>query len=300
MTAEIGAERALERLRTFLRERRPVRSGLAELRTSIDLVGDACPIDEMSSPPVSCRDLDGMPLYRAAAAEPGTRRTILYLHGGGYIAGSWKSHGGFARRVASACAADLHLPEYRRAPEHPFPAALDDALAAYRFLLSEGVAAETMMLAGDSAGGGLALATAKAIREAGLPAPAALWLLSPWADLRPRDRIDRGDPVLRPGDLVSAASLYAGGIAPESPRLSPAIGDLAGLPPMLIQAGEIEILCDEARALAEAVEAAGGAATLSIAPAMVHVWPMFPTFFPAASDAAVDQAATFFRARTGR
>lgn len=288
-----------EALRAFLHERRPSAPGLAGLRRSLDRTCEAMPPNDGAASVMV--HVGNLPLHRFdAGGAPGAGAgTILYLHGGGYLAGSAISHGRFAAAVARACGAGLYLPEYRLAPEHPFPAALEDALAVYRYLLDEGIPPSAIMLAGDSAGGGLALAAAMELREAGIAGPAGLWLLSPWTDLRPRRRIDRGDPVLRPRDLDSAGPLYAGQAAPDCPRMSPLLGDLAALPPMLVQAGEIEILCDEARALAAAVNKAGGEATLQVAAGMVHVWPIFSAFFPAQSRRAIDDVADFFRRRTG-
>lgn len=294
-----GNSLSYEALRAFLHERRPSSPGLAELRRSLERTCEAMPTNDEMAPSVSYAG--GLSLFRfdGDSAAPDRPAAILYLHGGGYLAGSAISHGRFAASLARACGATLYLPEYRLAPENPFPAALEDVLSSYRHLLEQGVEASTIMLAGDSAGGGLVLAMAMEIRDTGLPSPAGLWLLSPWTDLRPVQRADRGDPVLRPRDLLSAAPLYAGQTAPESELLSPLLGNLAGLPPMLIQAGGLEILCDEACALAEAVNRAGGDAALRVAAGMVHVWPMFSAFFPAQSREALDEAAFFFRRLTG-
>lgn len=274
---------AKQRLRAFLRERRPADSGIAALRASVDRTAGASP----AQPDVeeTTGQVGGIALHRFVPAG-GSSRTILYLHGGGYVAGSVRSHRNFVSGLAAACAAEIRFPDYRLAPEHPFPAALEDAAGVYRHLLAIGIDAGSIVLAGDSAGGGLALATAMHLRDRKIALPAALWLLSPWADLRPRADAshDRDvDPVLSPGELAAAAPLYAGSAVRADWRLSPMLGAFDGLPPILVHAGGDEMLRTDAEAIVANARRRGIDATLKVAGGMVHVWPLFSDFFPAES-----------------
>ncbi len=221
---------------------------------------------------ISALSIKGPPGLRATAIEMGgvwgvqltssstqADRAILYLHGGAYVLGGPASHSKLAAQIGHAAGATVYFPDYRLAPEHPFPAALDDALAAYRWLLQRG--AKHIALAGDSAGGGLALATAMAIRDERLRPPAALALISPWVDLTlsgesHQDRAQR-DPMLRTSWLKSAVKKYAAGLPLNQPLLSPLFGDLGNLPAMLIQVGSEEILLSDSRALAKRAQTAG-------------------------------------------
>ncbi|WP_369600243.1 alpha/beta hydrolase [Hahella sp. SMD15-11] len=203
-------------------------------------------------------------------------RVVLYLHGGGYVIGSTRTHIELAGRLAKAAQAQIFMPEYRLAPEHPFPAALEDALAAYRYLLSEQIDPQRIVIAGDSAGGGLTLATLQAIRDAGLPSPACAVALSPWLDLScslcsqsPRRR---HDPLITPERIRFFARQYASGQDPTHPGMSPLHGHMHDLPPTLIQVGEDEILLDECQAYARRARVHGSPVTLDVWPAMFHVW----------------------------
>ncbi len=221
--------------------------------------------------------------------------SMLYLHGGGYFACSPKTHraitGAYARHGFAVFAAD-----YRLAPEHPFPAAVDDALAAYRGMLEAGNDARKLVIAGDSAGGGLALATLLAAKTAGLPMPACALLFSPWTDLAGsgdslvanRDR----DPMLVSNRLREGGDIYLNGADPLNPLASPLYGDLTGLPPTLIQVGDGEILLDDSTRLAARASAAGVKIDLKIWSNMPHVWQISQSFLPEARDA-LNQAAAF-------
>ncbi len=219
---------------------------------------------------------------------------MLYLHGGGYFACSPVTHrpitGGFALHGFAVFA-----PDYRLAPENPYPAAIEDALASYRALLAAHDPA-TLVVAGNSAGGGLALATMMAAREAGLALPAALVLFSPWTDLAGTGASLRGnaraESMLVGTRIQEAAAVYLGGVHPETPLASPLYGDLAGLPPVLVQVSDREILLDDSTRLAEKIRAAGGQAELSIWPNLPHVWQMSQSFLPEAR-LALAQAASF-------
>lgn len=220
--------------------------------------------------------------------------TILYLHGGGYFACSPAHYhpitGGFAQEGFKVFA-----PAYRLAPEHPFPAALEDALAAYRSLLTTHAAHE-LMIVGDSAGGGLAMSLMLAAREAGLPLPAGGILFSPWTDLAITGASittnSLRESLLIGERLAEAAALYLNGVDPHTPLASPLYGDLSGLPPLLIQASEREILRDDSTRLAARIQALGGTVELSVWPNLPHAWQLAQAFLPEARDA-LHKAAIF-------
>ncbi|WP_333663034.1 alpha/beta hydrolase [Acinetobacter sp.] len=186
---------------------------------------------------------------------------VLYLHGGGYVVGSAKSHAKLAAHLGHAIQVKVWLPEYRLAPEHPSPAAMEDALFVYKTLLANGQDSNKLIIAGDSAGGGLSLLTAIAIREAGLPQPAALVLLSPWVDLSLsgeslKTHIAR-DAMLTPEWLQWCAQNYSGKQQATSPSCSPLYADLSGLAPTLIHVGTEELLLDDAKRIAQKLEKDG-------------------------------------------
>ncbi|WP_200814755.1 alpha/beta hydrolase [Blastococcus haudaquaticus] len=184
--------------------------------------------------------------------------TILYLHGGGFTTGSPATHRALASHLAAASGATVHVLDYRLAPEHPFPAALEDVLAAFWELLDRGATPARTALAGDSAGGWLALTAALWLRDSGDPAPGALGLISPWLDLTSRTLPDdRTDAMLRPAWLRRCARDFGGGTDPGAPELAPLDADLAGLPPMTVHVGSEEILLEDAVTLAQRARAAG-------------------------------------------
>lgn len=230
-----------------------------------------------------------------AAGTPGA--TLLYLHGGAYFACSNRTHrpitAGFARRGLQVFA-----PNYRLAPEHPFPAAIDDAVAVYRALLKSGIPASQIRIAGDSAGGGLALATLLTLRDAGDALPAAAMLFSPWTDLAATGRslvTNHKRDAMFDGDKVSlGAAPYLGNADPRNPLASPLYAELHGLPPILIHAGSYEVLLDDSTRLAERITAAGGRATIRTWPVVPHVWQLFG-FLPEAA-VSMDEAARFLLA----
>ena len=209
-----------------------------------------------------------------------TRRTVmpqgavLYLHGGAYCVGSPATHRSITTRLARLTGASVFAAEYRLAPEHPFPAAIDDAVAAYRGLLAAGLTPDQVTVAGDSAGGGLALATALRLRELGHPLPAALILFSPWVDLGAPDRgPEPAGEVMVSLPWVNACALaYLGGKNAADPLASPINGDLRGLPPTLIQVGHDEILLQDSRRLHQALAAAAVAVSLQEYPRRWHVF----------------------------
>ena len=220
-------------------------------------------------------------------------RTILYLHGGGYCIGSAAASRVITGNLARRCDAEVFAANYRLAPEHPFPAALDDAVAAYRGITDAGVAPSTAVIAADSAGAGLAVATALQVRDLGLSQPAALLLMSPWVDLGPAALgPDPSGDVLSRRFVAECAIQYLAGRSPEDPLASPIRADLRGLPPTLIQVGGDELLLPHARRLAAALQAAGVTVKLEVYPRRWHV---FQINAPTVADArrALDAAASF-------
>ncbi len=223
--------------------------------------------------------------------------TVFYLHGGGYIACSPRTH----RRITGSFAGSglsVFAPEYRLAPEHPFPAAVDDAVDAYLGLLADGVPARGLVVGGDSAGGGLALALLLSLRDAGHPLPAGAVLFSPWTDMTGTSATLRSNArrdALFPGEGMERLSApYLVTTDPANPLVSPLFGDLRGLPPLLLHVGSHEVLLDDSRRLAERARAAGTAVTLRTWPVVPHVWQMFRMPEAAVS---LDAAAAFARDR---
>jgi len=201
---------------------------------------------------------------------------ILYLHGGGYVVGSSKSHTKLAAQIGQAAQAQVWLAEYRLAPEHPSPAAIEDSIAVYKALLAQGQDPKKLVIAGDSAGGGLSLSTVIALRNAGLPLPAALVLLSPWVDLSLSGNTIKThaaqDAMLSEDWLVWCAKNYCGPKSATDPTCSPLYADLTGLPPVLIHVGTEEVLLDDAKRLAEQAEKCGIPTTFKIYDKVGHVF----------------------------
>ncbi len=233
---------------------------------------------------------------------PGARRdrAVLYLHGGGYVLGSVNSHRDMIARLSAATGARALGLNYRLAPEHPFPAAVDDAVAAYRFLLEQGIAPGRIAIAGDSAGGGLTTATLVALKERGLPRPAAGVLLSPWVDLEGLGESMNGgvadDPMVSK-DLVGVMGpAYLGGANARTPLAAPLWADLRGLPPLFIQVGRREVLLDDALRLAQNAQRAGVEVTLEVWPGMIHVWQIFASELEEAREA-IERIGEYLRKR---
>ena len=225
-------------------------------RRWLDVVTGTTPL--ASGVDVRIGELGGRPAEVMVPRTATPAGDVLYLHGGGFTTGSMTTHRALATHLAAASGATVHLLDYRLAPEHPFPAALDDALAAFRELRERVARPERTVLAGDSAGGWLALTAGLRLRDEGSPLPAALGLISPWLDLSGADRRDdRVDPMLQPAWLSRCAADFAPGRDLRSPELAPLTADLAGLPPMVVQVGGEEILFEESVRLAERARAAG-------------------------------------------
>ncbi len=206
------------------------------------------------------------------------RRHVLYLHGGYYIAGRPSTYANLAARLASGTAAAVLLIDYRLAPETPYPAALDDAFDAYQGLLDTGVDPAAVAVAGDSAGGGLALALLQRVRAEGLPMPGAAVLFSPWVDLTCSgtsiDTNDETDDMLSAAALRTAAAFYAGTFDLHTPGISPLFGDLSGLPPLFVTVDNSETLLDDSLRLVDRCRSVGGRAVLHQDSGLFHVWPI--------------------------
>ncbi|MBB3931302.1 acetyl esterase/lipase [Kaistia hirudinis] len=230
------------------------------------------------------------------------RRVLLYFHGGGYCSGSITSHRGMVGRVGRDAAIRTLAIAYRLAPEAPYPAALEDALAAWRFLRDQGYAPGSIAIGGDSAGGNLTLALMLRLRAMGEALPAAAWLVSPWLDLRMTGKtLDSKaaiDPLISRDYLTGLAAAFLAGHDPGDPVVSPLYADLAGLPPVLIQVGSSETLLDDAVRGAAALGAAEVRTTLEIWPRMIHAWMLWSERLTAGR-AASDHAARWLRAAFG-
>ena len=226
-------------------------------------------------------EADGAPVpsWWFSSDRPTDGRIVLYVHGGAYVAGSHATHRGLAAAFVKAGRARVLLPEYRLAPEHRFPAAVDDVLASYRWLLDEGTDPDRIAFAGDSAGGGLAIALAVAARDAGLPVPAGIACMSPWVDLTATGASvvtnDHNDIWLDGGLVAPAGRMYAPD-EPDHPLASPLFADLRGLPPMLVHVGTHEVLLDDARRLVHRARAAGVDASLGEFDGLWHVFQAIP------------------------
>jgi epsilon-lactone hydrolase len=219
-------------------------------------------------------------------------KVLLYLHGGGYVSCSPASHRPITARLARMLGWRIFALDYRLAPEHPFPAAVDDAMYAYDWLAKSGMRAENITLAGDSAGGGLVVALLLRLRERQRPLPARAVCFSPWVDLTGDCNYRNADScaMFRGADVSSFASLYLGTAAATAPEASPIFADLAGIPPLLIQVSSTELLLDDAVRLHERALGAGVQSTLSIYPGVPHVWQIFPGLIPEARLALLEAA----------
>jgi acetyl esterase/lipase len=275
---------------------------LQDQRDRLDAIGDVVALAEGAE--VEAVDAGGVPAEWVWIGERrATAPNLLYLHGGAYVAGSLKSHRGFVSQLAKAFGgAALHL-DYRLGPEHPFPAAVDDAVAGYRWLLAQGAHSTQVVVGGDSAGGGLALAMLVALRDAGDPLPAAATLISPWTDLSMSGesvttRADL-DVMLHAEGLRAQAADYLGDADVEEPLASPVFADLSGLPPLLLQVGDPEVLLDDSVRVAQRAEAAGTVADLRVWPEVFHVWMAAAGMVPEA-DEAVTEWAEWVHDRLGR
>jgi epsilon-lactone hydrolase len=267
-TSEIDAVRTL-----LTSKPRPV--GWGERRARLDEVGSVWPVaEDIKLTPV---DLGGIPGEWSMAPASDASCVLIFFHGGGYCSGSILSHSRMVTEAGRAAGVRTLAVGYRLAPEHPFPAALDDALTAWRFVRRDGVAARHIAVGGDSAGGGLSVALLNRLRDAGEELSGGAWLVSPWIDLTMSGATlatkDAIDPLIHKGYLGELADAYVpGGLDRKDPRFSVLYADLKGLPPTLIQVGSAETLLDDAVRFAAAAGAQDVPVTLEIWPHMIHAW----------------------------
>ncbi len=276
----------------------PIGGSLEEMRAGMDET--AVPVAEDIN--VQAIDIDGIPceLYTPPGAD--TQRVIMFTHGGGFLVGSLISHRAMISELARASGCQALAVEYRLSPEHVFPAALEDATAAYLWLLKNGYSADKIAFSGDSAGGGLTIGTLISLRDSNHPLPAAAVCLSPWIDLEitGESHVSRKDldPMITSDILMQMGQAYIGAGDIKSPSASPINADLTGLPPLLIQVGSAETLFSDSERLAQNAQSAGIEVTLEEWPDMVHVWHMF---FPQLADArkAISRAGEFIKDKLG-
>jgi monoterpene epsilon-lactone hydrolase len=255
------------------------------------------------APDAKCEKVDagGVPSEWVAAPGCDASRAVLFLHGGGYAIGSLNTHRRLAYDISAASSARVLLIDYRLAPEHPFPAAVDDAAAAWRWLLGQGFAPSRLAIAGDSAGGGLAIATLVNLRDRKLGLPACAVAISPWVDLEGLGNSittrAAQDPMVQKDGLLWMARMYLNGKDARTPLAAPLHADLKGLPPVLVQVGTAETLLDDAIRIAERMHAAGVEARLAIWPNMLHVFPLFAPILSEGRDGCIEIGA-FIRSKT--
>lgn len=293
-----------EQLQTIidaLRSRPPLHQpSVEESRAGMEQLAELFPVSpDVRLEPVSA---DGVPAEWIAAPEATADRTIFYLHGGGYTLGSINTHREMVSRLSRAAGARALAINYRLAPEHPFPAAVEDSTAAYRWLLGNGLNPGRIVIAGDSAGGGLTMATLVALRDAGDPLPAAAVCLSPWVDLEGLGESATTkaavDPMIQGKMIAEGGKAYLGGAHPHTPLAAPLYADLTGLPPLLLQVGTSEVLLDDSTRLAERAKSAGVDVTLEPWDDMIHVWQIFAAMLPEGQQA-IDRIGEFVRKHTG-
>lgn len=293
--ASDGAKQLVEMLRA--RPAPPAGVTVEQTRAGFEAMAQPAAAD------VTCTTLtaSGVPAEWVVAPGAAEDRAILYLHGGGYVIGSITTHRELAGRISRASGARVLLIDYRLAPEHPFPAAVEDAHAAYRFLITSGFDPSRIVVAGDSAGGGLTVATLVALRYFGDPLPAAGVCLSPWVDLEGIGDSMTGkaavDPMVGKVGLGNMAQTYLGSAHPRTPLAAPLYADLAGLPPLLIQVGTAETLLDDSTRLAERARAAGVEVTLEPWEDMVHVFQIFAGLVPEGQQA-IERIGEYVKQRT--
>ncbi len=273
-------------------------TSIEEMRAGMEAMTGAAPIPEdVRFDPV---DAGGVPAEWTRAPGASDDKTVLYFHGGGYVIGSVATHRGLTAGISRAAGARVLSVDYRLAPESPYPAAVEDGVASYRFLLSQGAAPESIAIAGDSAGGGLTVATLLALRGAGEPLPAAGVCISPWVDLtQTGDSMDakaEEDPMVTRDVLQPMADAYLAGGDARAETASPCFAALAGLPPLLIQVGTSETLLDDSRRLADRAKTSGVDAILEEWEEMIHVWHAFAALLPEGQQA-IDRIGQFLEER---
>jgi epsilon-lactone hydrolase len=286
----------IDAVRELLRSK-PRPTSFPERRQRLDAIGSTSPLaGDIGLEPI---DANGVAAEWSLAPGSDPSKVLLFFHGGGYCSGSIVSHRGMVTEAGRAAQARTLAVGYRLAPEHPFPAAIEDARSAYRFLLDQGVAPSKIAIGGDSAGGGLTLALMTSVRDAREPLPACAWLVSPWVDLRMTGAslAEKAaiDPLISKPYLEELASAYLAGADPANPLVSPLNADLAGLPPLLVQVGSAETLLDDAVRIARRAGAADVRVNLEIWPHMIHAWHLWAAQLEAGRRA-IASAGAFIRA----
>jgi monoterpene epsilon-lactone hydrolase len=268
----------------------------AEMRERFEALANFLPVPDDAT--VEAVDAGGVSSEWVSAPDVSAKRVVLYLHGGGYVIGSLNTHRRLAYDLSVAADARVLIIDYRMAPENPFPAAVDDAISAYNWLLGQGVAASDIGISGDSAGGGLTMATLVSLRDKGVDLPACAVPISPWVDLEGIGDSMTGnndvDPMVRKEGLDRMAALYLNGADVRDPLASPMYADLTGLPPLLIQVGTRETLLDDSRRLHNNALAAGVNSSLEEAGGMIHVWHLFGPMLSEGREA-IGRAGAFIR-----
>jgi epsilon-lactone hydrolase len=288
-------ETGIEIIKAFVAESGLSAATIPEQREAMaQMASSAAPHQGVAIEPVT---LGGRPA-EWLTPEGGSQGAVLYLHGGGYCIGSLDTHRHLGARIAQAAGSSAVVVDYRLAPEHQFPAAVDDAVAAYVDLLALGADPDRLAIAGDSAGGGLTVATLLALRALEVPLPAAAVCLSPWVDLTQSapayERLAELDPMVSKSGLDLMAEAYLGATDPRAELASPLFAEsLSGLPPVLIEVGQHEVLIDDSTCLAERLGADGVNVTLTVWPDMIHVFQAFPGDLIAEADASIKAVGTF-------
>jgi monoterpene epsilon-lactone hydrolase len=273
-------------------------AGIPEYRAGFEELCAMFPIPE----DVTIEEVDagGVPALLISAPDAAADRTVIWTHSGGYVFGSAHGYRSFGAALSHAAGARVLMVDYRLAPEHAYPAALDDATGAYRWLLGQGVEPGHVVIGGDSAGGGLAMATLLALRDAGDPLPAGGVAVSPLADftVSGESMTTRAhlDPIASKEMLEGLGGLYRGDAAAADPYLSPVFGDFTGLPPLLVLVGSDEVLHDDATRLVAKATADGTDARLLVGQDQHHIWPLFASILPEGQEA-LDEIGRFARSR---
>jgi epsilon-lactone hydrolase len=273
-------------------------AGIPEYREGFEKLCATFPVDPDAT--VESVDADGVPALMVSTPDA-TGTTILWTHSGGYVFGSAHGYRAFGALLSRAAKARVLLVDYRLAPENTYPAARDDAMAAYRWLIAQGTASDKIVIGGDSAGGGLALSTLLAIRDSGGPQPGAGVAVSPVADMTVSGESMKSrqhlDPVASPEMLAGLGGMYRGDVAETDPGVSPLFGDYRGLPPLLVLVGTDEVLHDDATRVVEKATAAGVDARLLVGENQAHIWPLFASILPEGQEA-LDEIGRFVQQAT--
>lgn len=296
------ADRAIDMIVQMIRDRAVAGDGMSidERRINMDKNAELFPLPEGVA--IEKVTIGAVPAewHTQAGADTTSQPVLLYFHGGGYVQGSPLSHQHLTGKLALEAGCRVLSVHYRLAPEHPFPAALEDGLAAYRWLLDQGIAPSQIAMGGDSAGGGLVMATMLAARDADIAQPASAVLMSPWVDLTCdtpsyTTRAD-ADPMITQSGIAEVAQMYHGPADPKEPLVSPVFANLSGLAPLCIQVGDAEVLLNDSTELAERAQAAGVDVSIEVWDDMVHVWPAFYPILPEGAQA-IDKMSAFLKSK---